>query len=94
MHIYLYFWPFWSCRVAVRSLPCVPYVNIHQDGTTGYGDNRVNAVDMGRDGSVVLAGSSDRDFVVIKLDASGRLLWHFQVNRATYCTPACYIINV
>lgn len=50
-----------------------------RNGSTGNDDNRINAAAVGRDGSVVLAGLADREFVVIKLDADGGLLWHVQV---------------
>lgn len=34
---------------------------------------------MGEDGSVVMAGSADDDFQVIRLDADGSLVWRFEV---------------
>ncbi|CAM9350235.1 unnamed protein product [Scytosiphon promiscuus] len=47
-----------------------------QNGTSG--DDLFFAVAVGEDGSSVLAGESEMDFAVVKLDADGNTLWHFQ----------------
>lgn len=58
-----------------------------QGGTTG--DDKVNAAAMAEDGSVLMAGWTSGtwgeaeagfyDFVAVKLDAAGKLLWNWQV---------------
>lgn len=62
-------------------LPLVFTSVIEQDGTAA--DDYILAADMAEDGSTVLAGQSDLDFAVIKLDADGNVLWQFQVREAT-----------
>lgn len=57
------------------------------------GDDRVEAVAMTEDGSVILAGSTtgvwgkanmgSGDFTAIKLDAGGDLVWAWQVNSVS-----------
>ncbi|CAN0401618.1 unnamed protein product, partial [Scytosiphon promiscuus] len=60
---------------------------ISQDGTSG--DDRLNAVTVQSDGTIVLGGSTEgdfdgsnaggNDFVIVALDDDGNEIWRWQV---------------
>lgn len=50
-----------------------------QDEVKGSDVDLLFGAAMGQDGSVALAGTSDYEFQIVKLDAEGNFLWRFEV---------------
>ena len=76
----------WKASCLNRCTVCLVRCTV-KNGTVG--DDHINAGGMANDGSVILAGmtsggyaaenAGDFDFVVIKLDDDGKVLWTWQV---------------
>lgn len=75
---------------------------VEQEGTDD--SDKMHAIAMGKDGSVVLAGSTDgnwnahpsdgtHDFAAVKLDVDGNVLWRWRVNKNPHNTHVLSLMN-